>query len=300
MLDQAGVFTKPDGTIVHGLIRRFRIDDGVEDLSWLTGFAYGIAFDEATGHLVTTHNSRVVAVWTEDGELVFAGGNGSVLLAAAARGGYACLSQDGDDLLSSLNLNQLPAPLISTAIGDIPFSVAMTQLPNEGPVCSVFNVGDRVFSVVKIPEMQLLRFSTIFDVTSAYDVAAGRGGWQLAVFHSGPRAGIAALLAQADNLLVLMDLPTGQEIRRVNLEADSNPFRIAADEANGKLIVALADAETGTTKFIAVDPLDGSVANLEAVAPFLATGLAVSSDGTKLYAAGKRVSALSFAALDNR
>ena len=64
-----------------------------------------------------------------------------------------------------------------------------------------------------------------------------------------------------------------------------NPFRIVADNANGALIVA--DVEAGLTRFLRVDVATGVVtpSELQATTDLLAVGLAISADGSKIYAA---------------
>ena len=62
-----------------------------------------------------------------------------------------------------------------------------------------------------------------------------------------------------------------------------NPFRIVADNANGALIVA--DVEAGLTRFLRVDVATGVVTEPQATTDLLAVGLAISADGSKIYAA---------------
>ena len=128
----------------------------------------------------------------------------------------------------------------------------------------------------------MLRSLTLVGLTEASQLPSAAGGWQLAVFDSGPAAGIAALLHQYDKVVVSVDLATGQEIRRVDLSG-YNPFRIVADNANGALIVA--DVEAGLTRFLRVDVATGVVTELQATTDLLAVGLAISADGSKIYAA---------------
>jgi DNA-binding beta-propeller fold protein YncE len=133
--------------------------------------------------------------------------------------------------------------------------------------------------------MQLLRFTSVSGITLLGQLAPGKGGTQVSVFRSGSQAGTAALLANADNLVVFFNLSTAQETRRVSVAG--NPFRIAPDDVNGKLIVAIFDVTTGGTKFVSLNPADGSATDLAATVPFLATWVAVSADGTKIYAGNR-------------
>ena len=118
----------------------------------------------------------------------------------------------------------------------------------------------------------------------------GNGGWYLVRFAAGPAAGTLALLSAYDNALVFVNASTMTATKQVALDlpaqpATGTPFRIAADETNGRVIVALANVGASiSTTFLAVTPA-GVVTPLAAVAQnIIAVGLGVSSDGTKVYA----------------
>ena len=118
----------------------------------------------------------------------------------------------------------------------------------------------------------------------------GKGGWYLARFETGPAAGTVALLSAFDNIVVFVNASTMTEIKSVPLNLPSQPasgsaFRLAADETNGRAIVAIANVGAATsTTFVAVTPA-GTVTPLTAVAQnIIAVGLGVSADGSNLYA----------------
>ena len=118
----------------------------------------------------------------------------------------------------------------------------------------------------------------------------GKGGWYLARFETGPAAGTVALLSAFDNVVVFVNAGTMTEIKSVPLNLPAQPasgsaFRLAADETNGRAIVAIANVGASTsTTFLAVTPA-GTVTPLAAVAQnVIAVGLGVSADGTKIYA----------------
>jgi len=96
-----------------------------------------------------------------------------------------------------------------------------------------------------------------------------------------PAAGTAAVLSQADDVVVFVNLSTGHEIRRVTLSRQA--IRIAPDNAHGALIVAIADTYNRQTTFQKVDPSTGADTTLQAISPLIATGLAVSQDGSNLF-----------------
>jgi L-alanine-DL-glutamate epimerase-like enolase superfamily enzyme len=107
------------------------------------------------------------------------------------------------------------------------------------------------------------------------------GGWQVAAISSGPAAGNGAVLSAYDKALSIDDLATMTELHRVSLTGI--PFRIAADETHGTVIVAYADVDAGLTRYASVDVATGSVTPLTVTSTLLSVGFGVSSDGTKLY-----------------
>jgi hypothetical protein len=124
---------------------------------------------------------------------------------------------------------------------------------------------------------------TLSGITSATQLKGADGGWQLAAFDSGQASGTAALLSQADGILVFVDLNTMTELRRVTLQGI--PLRIAPDAAHGAVIVAFADVNAGLTRFAKVDVATATVTTLNSASSLMAVGLAVSADGASIYAA---------------
>jgi len=215
--------------------------------------------------------------------------NGKLVMGVAAKGGLVCASQDGDDLLSCFDPTQIDpvtgtTQMLSLSIGDQPHSVAMTSIGGQ-LVCVVYNREDNALSVVDIPSMNLRGFVFLAGLAKASTVSSAQGGWQLGVFHSGPSADKAVLLAQADKKLVVLDLTASspQELRRIDLLGI--PLRIATNDADGSVIVAFADAFAGLTRFQKINPNTGAVTALSATSSLLCTGFGVSADGTQLFCA---------------
>jgi hypothetical protein len=201
-------------------------------------------------------------------------------MGVAASAGYVCVAVDQDNLLWSADLTQLPfVSIVSTAIGQRPWSVAMTTLPGDGLVCAVYSTRELTLSVVNIPEMRVLRRAQISRLTPVDE-----GGWQLAIFNSGPAAGVAVLLSQADKILVVVNLSTGQEIGRASLSGQ--PFRIALDNPNGNVVVANFDEDSGLTRFVRVSS-GRVVTQLNSTWDSLWTGFGVSADGTRILVANR-------------
>lgn len=216
--------------------------------------------------------------------------NNKMVMGVAAKGGLVCVSQDTDDLLSCFDPTQIdPATgttqMNSLSIGDEPHSVAMTNLSGQ-VVCVVYNREDNALSVVDIPSMNLRGVGFLTGLAKASDFSGRpRGGWQLGIFHSGPAAGHAVLLSQDDRKLVVVDLNVSppRELRRIDLSGV--PFRIATNDADGSVIVALADAPNGLALFVKVDVSTGTATQLSATSNLLCVGFGVSTDGTQLYCA---------------
>jgi hypothetical protein len=124
---------------------------------------------------------------------------------------------------------------------------------------------------------------TLTGITPASQVPALSGGWQLVALGSGSASGTAAFLSQFDGTLVFVDLNSMTELRRASLQGV--PFRIAADETHGTIVVAFADVAAGLTRFASVDVSTATVTALTSTSNLLSVGLLVSADGTQIYAA---------------
>jgi len=251
--------------------------------------AYQLALDDITGYLALTTYSMINIVRVKDGFFFGYFANDKPMMVVAARDGWVCTTQPYDNQIACGDLTQLggaviTGPLLTALVGGEggqPWPIAMTKLA-EQRVAAVFNREDLVFSVVKVPEMNLLASSILVGLTPVSQLPTHLGGWQLAVFGSGPAAGLAALLHQYDKLVVFVDLATGQEIRRVQLEGI--PFRIAANNVSGQLVVAKADTAEKKTRFEKIN-LAGEITPLTNTSDLLCVGLGISRDGAKLYCA---------------
>lgn len=283
--DPAEAYTDPSGATRYGLVHKFNRTTLAEELSFGIGeVAQGIAFDETTNSLVVVNSGGNILLYNPDtGQRKLATNNPEDFSAkgVSAKDGYACVARDSGGVVASVDLQSEPYPrFVNQSIGDIPWNTAMDTLPGDGRVCSVFNVGDLVFSVVKIPEMTTLRFSVVNSLRSIRDVQLSGAGWQTGVFTSGPAAHQAVILSRNEKALIFMDETTGTEVRRVTLDGD--PFRIAIDNANGNVIVAMVDSSAGLTRFKRVRASDGTVTNLSSTSNLLATYFFLSADGQKL------------------
>lgn len=193
-----------------------------------------------------------------------------------------CVSQDIDGTVSSIDLSGTTFPTQSAALGQVPWAVQMTSLTSGVTNCVVFDAGNLNLSVLTMPSLTVNKSVTLAGLTPIPNAGTSPvGGWQLAVFNSGPAAGTAAVLSQADDVVVFVNLSTGQEIRRVTLSGLA--IRIAPDDTHGTLIVAVADTDNRQTTFQSVNPSTGADTTLQATTPLLVTGLGVSEDGSNLF-----------------
>jgi hypothetical protein len=260
-------------------------------------FVHQIAHEEVNSLILDT-GYQAMGVWREDGSIKNAIGNADDArpMSISSLEGNACATfpttgkigwVTGLDLFS-------PPPFTLMPTGHKPWNVATSKLGDQ-LLCTVYDIQDLQLSVIKIPQLELHKSLILNGLTPA-DQLWGQGdgpdgGWQLDVFKSGPAANTAAVLSQTvigqfDRKVVFVDIASGTELRRVQL--DGNPFRIAVNNATGELIVAYADVSDGKTHFKKIAVATGEVSDLSITTPegILATGLAVSADGAKVYAAG--------------
>jgi hypothetical protein len=129
-------------------------------------------------------------------------------------------------------------------------------------------------------------------------------GWWIVAFNpaysyptASPLLGKVAVLSRYDKKLAVLvvDNLTLSMVGVVDLNAYGDPIRMAADQTNGRVIIAFANPSSQTTSFVAVDmtptlpwSAEPAVTQLTSTATLLATGLAVSPDGTTLYACSRQ------------
>src|SRR5258708_35879135 len=96
--------------------------------------------------------------------------------------------------------------------------------------------------------------------------------------------GKAAILSRVHQDLCFVNLETQAVTGTYALPSD--PFRIAADNSHGMLLVALAGPTglSGGTRFAKIDPATGTVTALQSTSSLLAVGITVSQDGRQIIA----------------
>ncbi|MDP9049821.1 MAG: hypothetical protein M3O31_03730 [Acidobacteriota bacterium] len=288
----------PDGELysydptVPRVVWKFK-PDGTADGSIALGIENGLAVDNLTGDLLTTSNAGNDSLIIGN-KVSF--GDGNIAIAVDARDGVVCIPRQATNALSCVNIPTLdlihPSFNTSSPFGSQPWSIWMTVIGGKtialvssrdgSPTLWEFNVsgGNPILTLS-------LSLPGITPVSSITTIA---GGWQLTGFTKGPAAGIAAYLSTRDNKLLLVNATTMSFVGSP-ITLPGFPWWIASDETNGKFIVASIDTVHQTTTFASVNPTSGLVTPILGTAPFVATGVRVSPDGTTIIAVQGRLKA---------
>ncbi len=292
----------PDGTLYQndqmtGTAWKFTVSNGV---AIAAGNIFGasaiypvFAVDDKTGDIVGgrgTNDSKGNALTTATDD-----GNGNNWVGQDANNGLTCGTRPNGNptpnLVSCFAVGVQDAQLYSNTLGTEPWSVAMGTFSGKTYAFVYSRKTSPMLWKVDATNANTVGsyVPTGFTDSTAIQHSSLMGGWEVVVFEKGPAANTVALLSNYDKLLVFVDASTMQETKRVTLTG--NPFRIAKDETNGKLVVAsadLTDPANPKTSFTAVDPSASvqeaqSVTALTSTSLNLAVGFAVSSDGKYLY-----------------
>jgi hypothetical protein len=213
------------------------------------------------------------------------------VMAVAAKNGSAGLVQPANNSASfydmTAGVNSQPTVVTASNLGNHPEEIGIGVFGGETDafVVSLNDTPSPLLHQVRAsdaytgeePALALTGITPLSTVQAANAVA---GGWQIAVFDSGPASGTIAVLSTYDKLLLLINKSTWKITDSVKLSG--TPFRIAMDVTNGKVIVAYANPASVTTTYAAVDASSGTVTPLTSTSSLLSVGLAVSADGTKI------------------
>ncbi len=231
--------------------------------------ARGIAAD---GDFLAVSSGTAVNTYRISGSGIASGvaPNGGAM-GVALGGGYACFAEDTAGTVSCYDPSVINPVANSVSVGNSPVSVAIAEIDGTW-YCVAFDTSNFTIYLLRLPDLQLVRAVTLTGLTPASDL-------HLAVFRSGSQLGVAAVLDPAGKTIVFVDLRTGQEIRRVAFDGDA--LRIAADNTNGKVVIAFYDHVASVTRFGSIDPSNGGVNNLTTTADNVPIALTVSPDGTK-------------------
>ena len=275
------------------------------------GCPYGqvsIAYDGSDNWVWANCSTGAHAYAAAAGNPVSGVTDGNNISSSSSEAGFYCGTEAAVGLFACLNTTAINPQFTYAPAGVEPWSVTMlifgqgTQsqetdafvYDRENTTLSDFVVAiptgatQPTVALKSFPPSQTANPLALNGLTPASKVGTGNGGWYLVRFETGPLAGTVVLFSAYDNTLIFIDANTMTETSRVVVSLPAGfgtPFRIAADETNGRVVVALANVGAATsTSFLAVTPA-GVVTPLTTVAQsIIAVGLGVSSDGTNIYA----------------
>lgn len=187
----------------------------------------------------------------------------------------------------------------SVAAGFGPYAIDAATVNNADAIV-VYSGGDttaRLFNnglSLDSPAVTLTNITGFVTVQNATNNPGKQGGWPLRIIGSGSAAGTIGLLSSYDHVLDLLTIsgtnvlswPAGGHVT-----VAGNPYLIAPDPTHGAFIVASADTTNGVTtlqSISATSPYGATTITPSPALPagFLASGVFVSDDGSKVYLAG--------------
>ncbi len=214
------------------------------------------------------------------------------IMAVAAENGYGCFVQPSINSASCYDLTggafSMPPVQTASNLGSQPWSIAMGTFGSETDAFVFSRNGTPSLYKVRASDAYVEGSVVLPGITPESTVQNQNpvaGGWQVVVFDSGPDAGLVAVLSTPDDLLVFVNASTMQVAGSLTLSGI--PFRIAADQTDGTVIVAYANPQSATTTYSSVNP--GSEGTnpvntpLTSTDTLLSVGLQVSADGTSIY-----------------
>ncbi len=279
----------------NGYVRKYKADGTAESNCYIGALLHSIAVDDVTGFFIVDGVAYDASAQN--------GGAGScdrsytpyaqnlpsgTIMATAAKNGFTCFTQPSNNAAYCFDLTggQGATPFVTASnLGNDPEPIAMGTFGTETDAF-VLSVND-----TPSPLLHKVRASDAYTgeepalplpgITPASAVQAANvtaGGWQVIVFDSGPASGTIAVLSTYDQLLVLVNESTWTVTQSVKLSGI--PFRIVADDVNGRVLVAYANPVNATTAYAWVDAASGAVTPLTSTSPLLSVGLGF--DGTNI------------------
>jgi hypothetical protein len=188
----------------------------------------------------------------------------------------------------------------TVAAGVSPYAIDAATVNNADAIV-VFSGGDttvRLFSNTPALESTSPVLSNITELGTVHTTNTSQGsaigGWPLRIIGSGTAAGTVGLLSSYDNVLDFLTISSGNVLSWPTggyVTVAGNPYLIAPDATHGAFIVASADTTNGVTTLQRISTTSSYAAttitpNPALPAGFLASGILVSDDGTKIYVAG--------------
>ncbi|MDR3548041.1 MAG: hypothetical protein P4M11_07220, partial [Candidatus Pacebacteria bacterium] len=293
----------PDGTLyqndqaqgnatgANGYIRKFTVSNGTATLtgSFAIGLGSSIPVDNKTGDIVggrSTDDASGNALTTAASD-----GESGTVAGQDANNGLSCFTTPNGtptaNLVSCFQVGVKNAQLFDIALGTEPWTVAMGTF-NSTTYAFVYSrkTTPMLWKVNAASATLVSSYApTGFTDSATVKSTSQLGGWELVVFQNGSLSGTAALLSNYDKTLIFVNTTTMAQIGQP-IVLTGNPFRIAKDETNGKVVVEFADftnAATPKSTFASVSPTAITPAVYTSTSLNLGAGFAVSPDGNSLY-----------------
>lgn len=279
----------------NGYVRKYKADGTADGDFFVGALAYADAVDNTTGNVLIDEgdfdeSGNMSSVATPTG---FPSQSPDSPVGVAADNGYGGVTQPATNSVSfydmtggvgtvnvvtASNLGNYPEAIAMGTFG--PETDAFVVSVNDSPAPLLHKVRASDAYTGEEPAFPLPGCTPMSAVQAANPVA---GGWQVVVFDSGPASGTVAVLCAYDKTLDLVNVGMWT-VKSVTLSGV--PFRIAPDATHGNVIVAYVDLANARTTYDSVAALTGTVnPPLTSTSSLLSVGLAVSSDGTKIYSA---------------
>lgn len=231
--------------------------------------------------------------------------NGTTLASIVARDGYGYLTQPNAGNVEPFTISTTSGLTVGTAVaaGNGPYAIDAATV-NSADAIAVYSGQDtkaRLFSntlALESTSAALSNITPFLTVQSANTAAtngpAAQGGWPLRIIGSGTAAGTVGLLSSYDHVLDFLTISSGNVLSWPTsgyATLTGNPYLIAPDATHGAFIVASADTTNGVTTLERISTTSPYTATTITPSPalpagFLASGILVSDDGTKIYVAG--------------
>jgi hypothetical protein len=224
-------------------------------------------------------------------------------LAVAGLGNNACFTQNQGNEISCFDSSVLSPTVQSISAGLTPMNIAMMTTGSSQLSAIFLNAGDGTLAVSPVPlQSSAVPLAHLPGMTTAQNAQTRTsGGTSLVILgydttQTPPlpvlQTRIAAVVSRFDKLIWLADVhnqATPTILGQFTLQGD--PYRLAVDTTNHTFVVAMIDYLTDgsggvTTRFVRIDAT-GAQTQLNATAPFVASGLAVSPNGQKIIACGE-------------
>jgi len=257
-----------------------------------------------TGVLLSDHNLQSVNSTAGNSTTGVLTVSGTRLASIVAWNGYGYVTEPGAGNLGQFTISATNGlgTISTVTAGNSPYAIDAATV-NGADAIVVYSGVDkevRLFSSAPVLESTSAALSNItaFPVNNQ-PLPGSQGGWPMRIIGSGSAAGTAGVLSSYDNVLDFLTINSSNQLTWAGAtngavtfpSGNPYPYLIAPDVTHGAFIVALADTTNGVTtieRISATSPYTATTITPNSALPagFLASGLLVSGDGSKIYVAG--------------